>query len=145
MSQNIILKDLVLERCSEIEADLSPGISQNKKLANIWGKVHIITGLLATFCSSLSAALTFSNSKIAVVVFAVLSAILASGLTFLNPSAREAKRRAAESRVRSEINRLGQDRILLMAPSATEQMMIDKLSEITKRSEDLMKELIEFL
>lgn len=145
MSQSIILKDLVLERCSNLEAELSPGISQNRKLANIWGKVHIITGLLTALCSSLSAVLTFSSSKIAVVVFALLSAILASVLTFLNPSARETKRRAAESKVRSEINRLRQDRILIMTPSATEQMMINMLSEITKRSEDLMKELIEFL
>ena len=145
MSQSTILKDLVLERCSQIEAELSPGIPQNRRLANIWGKVHIITGLLATLCSSLSAVLTFSSSKLAVVVFALLSATLASGLTFLNPSARETKRRTAESRVRSEINRLGQDRILIMAPSTTEQMMVDRLSEITTRSEALMKELIEFL
>lgn len=145
MSQSNTVRDLVIERCKKIEAELLPGIPQNRRLANAWGRTHIATGLLTALCSSLSAVLTFSDNQTAVIVFALLSATLASGLTFLNPSSREVKRRTAEHLIRTELNRLEQDRILIMASSTSEQMMIDQLSEITKRSENLMKELIQFL
>jgi hypothetical protein len=145
MNSNDIVKDLVLERCACIEKDLSPGVRQNQKLASWWGKTHITTGMVTALCSSLSALLTFSNNQPAVIVFALLSATLASCLTFLNPSAREVKRSTAANLIRSELNRLEQDRIFIMAPSATEEMMLAKLTEITERSESLMKNLIGFL
>lgn len=139
------LRALALKRCTGIEEELRPGIQQNRRLAAWWGIAHTTVGVLTALCSSLSAVLTFSNNQTAVIWFALTSAALASCLTFLNPSAREVKRMTTANLIRSELNRLQQDRIFISAPSSSEDMMLDRMTEITARFESLMQELIRFL
>jgi hypothetical protein len=145
MSPSQELKVLVLKRCTSIEEELRPGIQQNKRLAAWWGTTHIATGMIAALCSSLSAVLTFSNNQTAVILFALVSTALTSCLTFLNPSAREVKRMTTANLIRTELNRLEQDRIFINAPSSSEDMILARMTEITERFESLMKDLIRLL
>lgn len=145
MSKSSVVRELVLKTYTEMETRFTPGISQNRKMAVFWGGAHIAIGLLTAICSTLSAALTFSSNQALVVAFSLLSATLAASLTFLNPSAREGKRRTSEYLIRAELNRLRQDRIFIMASTTTEGKMMDRLETTTKRFEALPKELIGFL
>ncbi len=61
------------------------------KIANIWGKLHLLFGFLASITSLMSLTLTLSNNTNLIIITSSISAISASILTVFNPSMRATK------------------------------------------------------
>lgn len=87
------LLKLLLARCDEITAIAKANSQEHRTLADLWGKTHISLGLFTILFSSISAVFAFSSAQIVVIASSLISTVLASCITFLNPSQREMKRR----------------------------------------------------
>ncbi len=61
------------------------------KIANLWGKLHLLFGFLASITSLISLILTLSNNTSLIIITSSISAISAAILTVFNPSMRAAK------------------------------------------------------
>ncbi|QYO67118.1 hypothetical protein [Leptolyngbya sp. 7M] len=135
------LKQAVITRYEGMVRDLKKGYDENLLAANWWGKLHIVLGISAALSSSAGAVFTFfDGSKILVVSLALLSTLLASGLTFLNPSNREGKRRSTALLFLIELNRLEDAKLITNYSSLSEVEILQKLQEMSSRIENLVKE-----
>ena len=77
--------------------DVEKFCAQNRKWAAIWFAIYVFIGLSAVLSSSVSAILTFLDLANSTLLFSVAFSSTASAyiLTFLDPSSRASKRKAA--------------------------------------------------
>lgn len=140
------LKQAIIDRYEEMVKVVKQGIDENLAMANLWGRLHICLGISTALFSSISAVFTFfEGSKIIVVILALISTLLASCLTFLNPSNREAKRRATANLYLIEYNHIKASQIIINHSSLSEDEMIHKLQELSSRVKSLAEESIKLM
>lgn len=138
--QRLTLLQLLLERCDKIAEIAHQSKQEHHLMAEKWGKTHIILGLLTIFFSSISAVFAFSSVQTLVIASSLISTILASCITFLNPSQREIKRRISSNQFLSLIQSAEQTKVSLRVKGIEEDDMIELVENLNKKLDLLINE-----
>ncbi|WP_036481146.1 hypothetical protein [Myxosarcina sp. GI1] len=128
-------------RCDEFIQDTENGIKDNKKLANIWGIIHILLGLATVVLSSITTAITFYDQSDSIVLIPLLATVSAACLTFLNPSRREFKRRTAYIKFKNLNNRFKDLKLGVENSKLSKEDMLDRLANLSERYEIITEDL----
>lgn len=134
-----LLQDL-LRRCDDIIKISQDKSQEHNQIAENWGKTHIILGLSTILSSSVSAVFAFSSFQKLVIASSLFSTILASCITFFNPSQREIKRRNYSGKFLSLIQGAEGIKISLKVKYLSDNDMIESVENLSKKLEELLIE-----